>query len=35
MINYAYQWYRPDTPYEPDELASAFSAFLIDGIRVR
>ena len=35
MINYAYQWYRPDAPYEPDELASAFSDFFIDGIRVR
>jgi AcrR family transcriptional regulator len=35
MINYAYQWYRPDAPYEPDELAAAFSDFFIDGIRVR
>ncbi len=35
MINYAYQWYRPDVPYEPDELAAAFSDFFIDGIRVR
>jgi TetR/AcrR family transcriptional regulator, cholesterol catabolism regulator len=35
MINYAYQWYRPDSPYAPDEVASAFSDFFIDGIRVR
>jgi hypothetical protein len=35
MINYAYQWYRPDVPYEPDELAAAFSDFFIDGVRVR
>jgi AcrR family transcriptional regulator len=35
MINYAYQWYRPDAAYGPDELAAAFSDFFIDGIRVR
>jgi TetR/AcrR family transcriptional regulator, cholesterol catabolism regulator len=35
MINYAYQWYRPDASYGPDEVASAFSDYFIDGIRVR
>lgn len=32
MINYSYQWYRPDGPYGPDDVASAFCTYLLRGI---
>lgn len=32
MCNWAYQWYRPNGPMEPQELARQFSAYLLAGL---
>jgi AcrR family transcriptional regulator len=31
MHNYAYIWYRPDSPYSPDEISAEFFALFVRG----
>jgi len=33
MVNYSYQWYRPEGPYSADDVANAFSHYFLRGIR--
>jgi AcrR family transcriptional regulator len=33
MINYSYQWYRPDGRHSAEDVASAFCSFFLDGVR--
>jgi AcrR family transcriptional regulator len=35
MINYTYQWYRPDASWSADDVAEAFWSYFLDGIRIR
>jgi TetR/AcrR family transcriptional regulator, cholesterol catabolism regulator len=35
MVNWTHGWFHPDGPVGPDEIARAFSAVAIDGLRTR
>lgn len=35
MINYTYQWYRPEGAWRADQIAQAFGSFFLNGIRRR
>lgn len=35
MCNWFTQWYRPDGPLSPDQIAEAFTGLYLDGLRVR
>lgn len=35
MMNWVYQWYRPDGPLSPDEVARAFADLALGGLSVR
>lgn len=35
MMNWAYQWYRPDGPLSPADIASAFADQILGGIAIR
>ncbi|HBY98224.1 MAG TPA: TetR/AcrR family transcriptional regulator [Chloroflexi bacterium] len=35
MINWGYQWFRPDGPLSADEIADLFTDIVLDGVRRR
>ncbi len=35
VVNWLYQWYRPEGPLSPDEIAERFTALILDGLGAR